>query len=143
MGHTGMVTRAAARARRLLPRVLVELGTGDGTFLLRVARRVSAPKRGMRAMLVDRRPSVSAATREGFKAAGWDIDICESDVFEWLCRPHAETADVTIANLFLHHFREGELATPAESRRAADEHDSSPASRGDRAPRSPARRCCR
>ena len=38
------------------------------------------------------------------------IDICESDVFEWLCRPRAETADVTIANLFLHHFREGELA---------------------------------
>ena len=61
-------------------------------------------------MLVDRRPSVSVATREGFKAAGWTIDICESDVFEWLCRPRAETADVTVANLFLHHFREGQLA---------------------------------
>jgi hypothetical protein len=92
-----------------VPRVLVELGTGDGTFLLRVARRVRAQNR-LRAFLVDRRPAVSPATREGFKAAGWDVDICESDVFEWLCRPNAETADLTVANLFLHHFREGELA---------------------------------
>ena len=42
-------------------------------------RHVSAESRqrlgrqtGMRAMLVDRRPSVSVATRDGFKAAGWD-----------------------------------------------------------------------
>ena len=108
MGHPGMVTRAV-RAAPSSPRLLVELGSGDGTFLLRVARRLG-PRAGMRALLVDRRPSVSAATRQGFDAAGWQIDICESDVFEWLCRPRAETADVTVANLFLHHFREGELA---------------------------------
>ncbi len=108
MGHTGTVLRAL-RAAPAAPRLLVELGTGDGTFLLRVARRLRVQD-GLRACLVDRRPSVSAATREGFKAAGWDVDICESDVFEWLCRPSAETADVTVANLFLHHFREGELA---------------------------------
>jgi hypothetical protein len=108
MGHPGMVARVL-RAAPAPPRLLVELGTGDGTFLLNVARRL-APQTGMRAQLVDRRPSVSAATREGFAAAGWEIDICESDVLEWLCRPHPDTADVTLANLFLHHFREGELA---------------------------------
>ncbi len=108
MGHTGTVMRAL-RAANTPPRLVVELGTGDGTFLLRIARRLKA-ERGMRALLVDRRPSVSAATRQGFTAAGWNVEICESDVFEWLCRPHAETADVTVANLFLHHFREGELA---------------------------------
>ena len=108
MGHTRMMTRAL-RAAPIPPRILVELGSGDGTFLLRVVQRLGR-QTGMRAMLVDRRPSVSVATRDGFKAAGWTIDICESDVFEWLCRPRAETADVTIANLFLHHFREGELA---------------------------------
>ena len=108
MGHPGMVTRAL-RAAPALPRLLVELGTGDGTFLLRVARRLG-PQAGTRAMLVDRRPSVSAPTLQGFKAAGWTIDICQADVFEWLCRPRAETADVTVANLFLHHFRESELA---------------------------------
>jgi hypothetical protein len=108
MGHTRTVIRAV-RAAPAPPRLVVELGTGDGTFLLRVARRLGV-RTGTRALLVDRRPSVSAATREGFKKAGWDVEVCESDVFEWLCRSDAETADVTIANLFLHHFREGELA---------------------------------
>jgi hypothetical protein len=108
MGHLGVVTGAL---RRTPPasRFLVELGAGDGTFLLRIARRLG-PQTGMRAVLVDRQPSLSAATREGFKAAGWDVETCQCDVFEWLCRPRAETADVTLANLFLHHFREGELA---------------------------------
>jgi hypothetical protein len=108
MGHAGMMTRAL-RAAGTPTRILVELGSGDGTFLLRVVRGLGR-QTGRRAILVDRRPSVSVATRDGFTAAGWTIDICESDVFEWLCRPSAETADVTIANLFLHHFREGELA---------------------------------
>jgi SAM-dependent methyltransferase len=108
MGHAGMITRAIRNATAA-PRLVVELGSGDGTFLLRVAQRLGHVA-GMRAMLVDRHPSVNAATLEGFATAGWDIDIFESDVFEWLCRPHAETADVTLANLFLHHFRDGELA---------------------------------
>ena len=104
-----MMTRAL-RAAAAAPRLLVELGSGDGTFLLKVARRLGTSGTACARLLVDRRPSVSAATRDGFEAAGWTIDVCESDVFEWLCRPRAETADVTIANLFLHHFREGELA---------------------------------
>lgn len=107
MGHPGMVTRAL-RARPSSPRLLVEIGAGDGTFLLRVARRLKYPAR-VRALLVDRRPSMSAATRKEFEAAGWDVDACQSDVFEFLCRPHAEIADVTVANLFLHHFRDSEL----------------------------------
>jgi SAM-dependent methyltransferase len=109
MRHPGIVTRAL-RGAPAPPRLVVELGAGDGTLLLRVARRLGhrAP---VRAVLVDRRPSLSDATRDGFAAAGWEVDTCESDVFEWLCRPHAETADVTVANLFLHHFHEGELAT--------------------------------
>ena len=109
MGHAGMVTRAL-RGAPAPPRLLVELGAGDGTFLLKVAKRVRHRTR-IRAVLVDRRPSLSDATREEFAALGWDVDTCPSDVFEWLCRPHAETADVTLANLFLHHFRDGELAT--------------------------------
>lgn len=118
MGHAGLVTRAV-RGAPAPPRLLVELGSGDGTFLLQVARRLGPRLRPsgfgdagspMRAVLVDRRPSLNAATLDGFAAAGWDIDIFESDVFEWLCRPRAETADVTVVNLFLHHFRDGELA---------------------------------
>ena len=108
MGHPAMVARALGAASTP-PGLVVELGAGDGTFLLRVAKRLRHRPR-VRALLVDRRPSLSAETRSGFAAAGWDIDTCESDVFEWLLRPSPQMADVTIANLFLHHFREGELA---------------------------------
>ena len=108
MGHPRLVTRALQRPPAPL-RFLVELGAGDGTLLLRVARRLGAQS-GMRAVLVDRQPSLSATTREGFAAVGWEVETRQSDVFEWLCRPHAEIADVTLANLFLHHFRESELA---------------------------------
>jgi SAM-dependent methyltransferase len=107
LGHTGMMTRAMRGAPA--PRLVVELGCGDGTFLLRVAQAL-ASRAPTRAVLVDRRPFLNAATLEGFAAAGWEIDIFESDVFEWLCRPRAEIADVTLVNLFLHHFRDGELA---------------------------------
>ena len=108
MGHTGTVMRAL-RAAATPPRTRCR-ARHRRRHVPAANRQTARTQAGMRAMLVDRRPSVSAATREGFKAAGWEIEICESDVFEWLCRPRAETADVTIANLFLHHFREGELA---------------------------------
>jgi Methyltransferase domain len=107
MGHPGIVAHALRRAPAPC-RVLVELGAGDGTFLLRVARRLGR-KNTMRALLVDRQTSLSAATRDGFTSAGWEVDTCQCDVFEWLRRPNAHTADVTLANLFLHHFRDREL----------------------------------
>ncbi len=110
MGHAGVVTRAL-RGARSLPRHVVELGAGDGTLLLRVATRLGRPQVRVRAELVDRYPSLSVETRNAFHALGWDVEATESDVFEWLCRPHTERADVTLANLFLHHFQEGELST--------------------------------
>ena len=103
MGHPAMVARALGAASTP-PRLVVELGAGDGTFLLRVAKRLR--HRPARARAACRSPpSLSAATRNEFAAAGWDVDTCESDVFEWLSRPSPQTADVTVANLFLHHFK--------------------------------------
>ncbi len=45
----------------------------------------------------------------------------KSDVFDWLLRPAPEQADITLANLFLHHFHEGELSTLLRGRRQADQ----------------------
>ena len=102
--------RARACARRRRPRAfVVELGAGDGTFLLRVAKRLGR-QTGMRALLVDRRPSLSAATRNGFEAAGWDDRHLRVRCVRVAVRAPHRTADATVANLFLHHFREGELA---------------------------------
>jgi hypothetical protein len=110
MGHAGVITRALQESRSL-PRTIVELGAGDGSLLLKVARRLPRPQTRVRAVLVDFNPSVSADTCAAFRTLGWDIETRKSDVFEWLLRADVERADVTIANLFLHHFRDAELTT--------------------------------
>ncbi|HKY19785.1 MAG TPA: methyltransferase domain-containing protein [Vicinamibacterales bacterium] len=107
MGHPRMIAQALPDA--LGGACVVELGAGDGTFLLNVAKRIGKQS-NVRAVLVDQRPSVSAETQAGFASAGWQIEIAEADVFEWLRRPQHVRTDVTVANLFLHHFREPELA---------------------------------
>lgn len=117
MGHPRVLARALRGA--IDGARLVELGSGDGTLLLRVAMRLGTQAVPVRAVLVDRRPSLSAETRAGFASAGWHIETAETDVFEWLRRPQTERADVTVANLFLHHFREPELSELL--RRAAEQ----------------------
>jgi hypothetical protein len=110
MGHARFVSRALRRAPAI-PRLLVELGTGDGTLLLRVAKRLAAGATRVRAVLIDQRPVVSPQTIAAYDAAGWSVEVCESNVFDWLRRPNAEIADVTVANLFLHHFDDTELSS--------------------------------
>jgi hypothetical protein len=83
---------------------LVELGGGDGTFLLELARRVAPAIGPARAILVDQQSLVTAATQEALRALSWSVEAVRADVFEWLGGRGTEVADVTIANLFLHHF---------------------------------------
>jgi len=101
MDHPRILARAVGR--NIGGSRVVELGAGDGTCLLRAATRLGAQSRPVRAVLVDKRPSISEETRAGFAAAGWQIEVDEADVFEWLARD-AEPCDLTITNLFLHHF---------------------------------------
>jgi len=110
MGHAGLVARELRRGASM-PQRLVELGAGDGTLLLRVAQRLGRPAARVRAVLVDASPSLGPDTRAAFEAAGWDVEAQQADVFDWLSRPGTEPADVMLANLFLHHFREPELST--------------------------------
>jgi hypothetical protein len=93
---------AATRARP--PRDIVELGAGDGTLLLRVARRRAAQWPGVQATLVDRQGLVSPDTREGFATLGWKLRVVTRDVFDWLDETPAVPHDLMVANLFLHHF---------------------------------------
>ena len=115
MGHTGFLTRAFCRQferngfhpRRIR---LVELGAGDGTLLLRLARRWTAFGVTAEVTLVDRQNLVSAETHRAFTALRWSVAIVASDVFTWLEQP-APIADVMLANLFLHHFQDESLTT--------------------------------
>lgn len=91
------------------PRRIVELGAGDGTLMLRLARRFASEWKGVQVVLVDRKNALLAETRAGFNALGWELETAVADVFDWLQKSDAKT-DIMLANLFLHHFREKELA---------------------------------
>jgi hypothetical protein len=100
MRNATLVARMLAQGRP--PANLVELGAGDGTFLLGVARRLGPSWTGTRARLVDRVMLVSEATRRAFADLGWELEVVAADVFVGLARSPARDATV-LANLFLHH----------------------------------------
>jgi hypothetical protein len=88
------------------PRVIADLGSGDGRFLLGVARQLGPRWRGVTALIADRQDIVSVETRRGFAALGWRCEGVTGDVFDVLPRLDA---DVITANLFLHHLDDAAL----------------------------------
>lgn len=115
MGHAGIVSRAFRHhlhetQARVRPLRMVELGAGDGTWLLRLACQWSALGVNAQVTLLDRQNLVSTETRRAFAALDWSVECVATDVFAWLDQP-APTADVMFANLFLHHFRNNRLGT--------------------------------
>jgi hypothetical protein len=99
-----------ANVRQAIRRI-VELGAGDGSFLLKVARRWGPPVERMTVVLVDRQNLVKTTVRREFARFGWDVECVTADVFDWLSEARMEPGTGTIANLFLHHFDEDELRT--------------------------------
>lgn len=93
---------AATRGRP--PRRIVELGAGDGTLLLRLARRRATDWPGVEATVVDRQDLIAAETRQGFARLGWSLRVVARDVFDWLDETDPAPYDLVLANLFLHHF---------------------------------------
>jgi hypothetical protein len=91
------------------PRFILELGGGDGSFILKVAQGLAPGWRGVRVVLLDRQPVVAEATREAFHALGWKVEVVTADVFAFLEAAAGTQADVVTANLFLHHFPDARL----------------------------------
>jgi Methyltransferase domain len=92
------------------PHRIVELGAGDGEFLLRVAQHYAAKSLTPRinALLVDQQNLVRPETRTKLEHLGWKTRAIEADVFDFL-EHQAEAADAFISNLFLHHFSDVQL----------------------------------
>ena len=88
------------------PRLLADLGGGDGRFLLGVAKRLGW--RNVRAVIADRQDIVSAQTRAGFETLDWSCEVLRGDIFETLPRL---VPDIVTANLFLHHLDDAALAS--------------------------------
>ena len=109
MGNARIMARMLrATCSGTTPRKLVELGAGDGTFLLRVAQLLDAEWHGTEAVLVDFKGIVASATVRNFAKMGWQVKMVSADVFDWL--NNNERCDVMVANLFLHHFSDSKLS---------------------------------
>jgi len=89
------------------PGPILELGAGDGNFLLTVARKLSPAWLRVEATLLDRQLIVSDATRSAFASLNWELATTTVDVLDW--EPPVAAESVVLANLFLHHFTDAGL----------------------------------
>jgi hypothetical protein len=106
--------RIAAQAMRAAPGKakpirLVELGAGDGYFLMQTARSLGSGWRGTRATLLDRQKLIMGETVRVFAELGWEVEIATMDVFAWSQAQSVPNYEVIVANLFLHHFDSAKL----------------------------------
>jgi SAM-dependent methyltransferase len=91
------------------PRTIVDLGSGDGQFMLRVARRLAPRWPDVTVVLQDKQDIVSDATREAFAGLRWRVETSATDVFDFLANARPSRVDVFTSNLFLHHFVDDQL----------------------------------
>ena len=89
---------------------IVDLGGGDGGFLLHVARRLNGKWPKVNALLVDRVDVFDPEMRNRFGAIGWSVSAEVSDALDWLRNSSEDSPEVIISNLLLHQFEKDKLA---------------------------------
>lgn len=102
-GSAATIADALKRARQA-PTRIIELGAGDGSLMLRLARRFSTDWPDVQLTLLDRQNLIDSRTRDAFARLGWTVQTLHADVTDWAAQPMAERWDIGIANLFIHHF---------------------------------------
>jgi hypothetical protein len=111
MMQPGIMARALlAHYGSVAPRVILDLGSGDGMFMLRVAALLARRWRNVSVTMLDQQDIVDPSTRRGFDALGWSSSTITGDLFGVLREGRLPDADVITANLFLHHFTDPQLA---------------------------------
>ena len=88
------------------PKLMADLGGGDGRFMLGVARRLAKHWSGVHVIILDRQNIVAKETLADFARLGWSCESLQGDIFESL--PRIEP-DILTANLFLHHLDDAAL----------------------------------
>jgi hypothetical protein len=110
MGNTLIVDSLLDGSLSQPPLHIAELGAGDGSLLLRLARRRAHRWPAVNLTLVDRQDLLSAPTRMAFSDLGWTVHAATMDVFAWLERVDHPRYDAIVANLFVHHFEAAALS---------------------------------
>jgi len=98
------------------PLRVLEIGAGDGNVMLGVAQELASAVPKVALTLLDRQALVTPATVASYRAVGWTVATAVGDVLDWAARgtdtPRNAPArwDLIVANLFLHHFEDEQLA---------------------------------
>ena len=79
--------------------------------MARLARQRSSQWPALQLSLLDRQPVVSAATQTAIRRDGWNVEVIATDVFDWLRNAPPLPNEIIVANLFVHHFANAEVAT--------------------------------
>lgn len=125
--HRAMGTRTIVREalreitasrRAVTPLRILELGAGDGSLMLGVARSLALTWPKVELTLLDRQPLVGRTTISRYAELGWTVTAKVADVFDWAAASNAAQRqgrsaarwDVIVANLLLHHFDAAPLA---------------------------------
>lgn len=117
MGSCGILSRALehalAPAAHNAPLRILELGAGDGSLALRIAKRLVRSWPAVELTLLDRQDLIAQATRTAFAHLGWTLRLLVVDALEWAQAPAQQQLagrwDLALVNLFLHHFEEDGL----------------------------------
>ena len=107
-----------AQHRKPAPLRVLELGAGDGSLMLSVARALAPEWPTVTLTLLDAQPLIQRDTVKDYAALGWTAVAQVGDVFDWVAgdtdRLRTGQAspgwDVIVCNLFLHHFEGAQLA---------------------------------
>jgi hypothetical protein len=109
MGNARYIVRALKACLPAQGARVLEIGAGDGTFFLEVAKRLTSAGS---LMLLDRQDLVAPITGRNLQGLGWQAKTICADVFESLTSQTSQTEvhyHAIIANLFLHHFSDDDL----------------------------------
>lgn len=141
--HRAMGTRVTVlRALRRLPLYLqqprsvfsplkiLELGAGDGSLLLGVARELHGTSPPVALTLLDRQAVALPQTIADYAAVGWVATVQTGDALDWAAANGAARStapaqphwDLIVANLFLHHFSDKPLAALLSAVAARTDH---------------------
>lgn len=96
------------------PLRVLELGAGDGTLLLAVARSLASDWPDVQLTLLDRQHLVRADTVAAYAELGWQVQVQVMDVLQWMqsispTPTDPQTWDLIVCSLFLHHFEGPQL----------------------------------
>src|ERR1017187_10135887 len=83
------------------PTTMIELGAGDVSLKLRLARAVRPQLKGVALTLLDRR-IVDSRTLQAFDELGWHTTVVCQDAVEWAQSTERARYDLCFATLFLH-----------------------------------------